>query len=140
MGNTQDSEEVDEEVLGIESFISRPENYMFAEQLFNDIEKYLYHAIDFGVSISDSDKYELGKYVGKAQVLFEIAKDIIKSSSNEKQMIQIGKLIFNIINDISLIYVYLVRNVDINRFNSILKVFEEDVNRLNEMVYKNITV
>jgi len=136
----QSSEEMDGEIQGLEVFLSRPENYMFAEELFNNIEKMVYHAVDFGTAISDSEKYELGRYIGKSQILFEIAKDIIKSSSNEKEVIKVGKAFFNVINNVSLIYVVLVRNVDINRFEELFKIFKENVEKLNEIVYKNITV
>ena len=140
MGDTQENAEIDGEVLGIEAFISRPENYGFAEQLFNDVEKFLYHAIDFGAQIENKYKYELGRYVGKAQVLFALTKDIIKSSNGDKLVLEIGRLAFTVIDNLAMIYAFIVGNNDLSKFDNLFKIFKENVEKMDEFIYKSVTV
>jgi len=122
------------EVLGIVSFLARPENYQFAEELFNNIEKFVYHAVDFGATILDRDKYELGRYNGIAQVLFEIGKYVLKKSNDEKVSEKVAKAMFTVIDNVSEIYVLLTKNVEMSKFDDILKIFKESVDKLNEIV------
>jgi len=122
------------EILGIEAFLSRPENYGFGEELFNDIEKYVYHAVDYGASIVDRDKYELGRYCGKAQILFEFGKYILKKSNDEKVSEKVAKAMFTVIDNASEIYVLLVKNVEMSKFGDVLKIYKESVDKLNEIV------
>jgi len=130
MGETQDNVEIS----GFESFLASPENYCFSEELFNNVEKYIYHRVDFGISIEDKDIYELGRYNGKAQILFEFGKYVIKKSNDEKIAERVAKAMFTVINNLSGIYVLLGKNIDMNRFGDILKMFKESVDQLNEIV------
>jgi len=130
MGETEN----DGEISGFEAFLASPENYCFAEELFSNIEKYVYHRVDFGVSIQDKDIYELGRYNGKAQILFEFGKYILKKSNDEKVAKEVAKAMFTVIDNASEIYVLLGKNIEMAKFGDVLKIFKESVDKLNEVV------
>jgi hypothetical protein len=128
------------EFSGIETFLSIPENIDIAEILFNETEKLIYHKVNFGVSIQDSDIYELGRYIGRVQVVFGIAKEILMHSKNENATKEVGKRIIDILNDLGIIFVVLANNVEMNRFNNIFSLFKEDVDDFAETIIKYISV
>ena len=129
-----------QKVSGLVSFLTRPDNSLMMDKLFNDIETIVYHKVGLGVSINNKDIYELGRYIGKAQLLIDTGTDIMIHSKDEKLTKKIGKKIFDIINDISDIYLVLAENTDLNSFDYRLSLFRENINDLKELIYKFINV
>jgi len=128
------------EISGLESFLLKPDNSLMLDKLFNDIETIIYHKIGLGVSINNKDIYELGRHIGKAQLLINTGTDLMVHLKNEKAVNQIGKEIFQIINDISEIYVILAENSDLNSFDYKLSLFKQDINYLKDLILKFVNV
>ena len=135
-----DGGEETQKVSGLESFLTKPDNSLMMDKLFNDIETIIYHKIGLGVSINNKDIYELGRHIGKAQLLINTGTDIMIHSKDEKAVKQIGKEIFQIINDISEIYVILAENSDLNSFDYKLSLFKQDINYLKDLILKFVNV
>ena len=129
-----------QKVSGLESFLTRPDNSLMMGKLFNDIETVVYHKVGLGVSISEKDVYELGRYIGKAQLLIDTGTDIIIHSKDEKLINQIGKKIFELINDISDIYIILEQNINTSSFDYKLSLFKMDITDLKDLVLKFLNV
>ena len=127
-------------VSGLEAFLTKPDNSLMMDKLFNDIETIIFHRIGLGVSISNKDIYELARHIGKAQLLINTGTDIMVNSKDEKAVSQIGKEIFLIINDISEIYMILAENKDLNSFDYKLSLFKQDIINLKELILKFLNV
>ena len=110
------------------------------DKLFNDIETIIYHKVGLGVSINNKDIYELGRYIGKAQLLINTGTDIMIHSKDEKLINQIGKRIFELINDISDIYMILEQNTNTSSFDYKLSLFKMDINDLKDLILKFLSV
>jgi hypothetical protein len=129
-----------QKVSGLESFLTKPDNSLMLDKLFNDIETIIYHKVGLGVPISNKDIYELGRHIGKAQLLINTGTDIMIHSKDEKLIKQIGKKIFQIVNDISDIYLVLAENNDLNSFDYRLSLFRNDINDLKDLILKFVNV
>ena len=140
VSSSVDSGEESQKVSGLVAFLTRPDNSLMLSKLFNDIETIIYHKIGIGVSISEKDVYELGRYIGKAQLLIDTGTDIMIHSKDEKLINQIGKRIFELINDISDIYMILEQNTNTSSFDYRLSLFKMDISDLKDLVLKFVNV
>jgi len=138
--NKENENNGEKEILGIQGFLLMPENSDIAVMLFNEIEKLVYHKIDIGISIQDKNIYELGRYIGRLQILVNIAKDILLSSEDNETTKEMGEVLLNAINNIAVIYYLLTRNIDLNRFDNIFNTFKENVDNLNTIVLEHISI
>jgi len=138
--NNMDGGEETQKVSGLEIFLTRPDNSLMLDKLFNDIETIIYHKVGLGVSINNKDIYELGRYIGKAQLLINTGTDIMIHSKDEKLINQIGKRIFELINDISDIYMILEQNTNTSSFDYKLSLFKMDINDLKDLILKFLSV
>jgi hypothetical protein len=129
--------ENDKEVLGIIAF-SIEQNSSLFEQMFNDIEKEVYRTIDSRTPIDEKSIYELSRYNGRAQILVNFAKNIIMKLKDKQAKISIGQNMFNVINNLAVIYEVLNQNLDINNFNHMFNVYKESVDNLNVSILKYI--
>jgi len=140
MSEESEEKEIGEEISGLQAFFSMPENAGFNKELFENMEKAISNSVNFnlGVHIKDIDIYELGKYLGELQILIELGKDIIKFSNDEKKEKVIGKLVFQILNDLGDIYIFMLRDVDFSDF--LYKTFKERIENLSELIMKYISI
>jgi len=138
--NNMDGGKETQKVSGLEIFLTRPDNSLMLDKLFNDIETIIYHKVGLGVSINNKDIYELGRYIGKAQLLINTGTDIMIHSKDEKLINQIGKRIFELINDISDIYMILEQNTNTSSFDYKLSLFKMDINDLKDLILKFLSV
>ena len=128
------------EISGLEAFLSKSESSGVLEWLFNNVEKYLYHKVDFGVSLVDSDVYELARYMGKLQILVNYGTYLMEHSKDENVIKEIGKKIFDIVNGMAIIYTILADNTEMNRYNNVFRVFTDKVNDLNDLIFKFVHI
>jgi len=128
------------EISGLEAFLSKSESAGVLEWLFNNVEKYLYHKVDFGVSLVDNNIYELGRYMGKLQILVNYGVYIMEHSKDENVIKEIGKKIYDIVNDMAIIYIILADNTEMNRYNNIFRVFRDKVNDFNDIIFKFVHI
>jgi hypothetical protein len=138
--NNMDSGEESQKVSGLVAFLTKPDNSLMLSKLFNDVETIVYHKVGLGVAISEKDVYELGRYIGKAQLLIDTGTDIIIHSKDEKLINQIGKKIFDLINDISDIYLVLEQNTNSSSFDYKLSLFKMDITDLKDLISKFLNV
>ena len=140
MGDLEESEEI----TGLEVFLTRPETAGLYEKMLSDIENFVYHAIDFSASIklslSDKDFYELGRYVGKVQLLVNYGVYLIEHAKDENTAKKIAKKMFKVIDDITKLYILLVSDDDLNRYNNVFTFFKDNVNDLSELIFKHVHI
>jgi hypothetical protein len=128
------------EISGLEAFLSKPESTEVLEWLFYNVEKYLYHKVDFGVSLVDRDVYELARYIGKLQILVNYGVYLMEHSKDENVIKEIGKKIYDIVNGMAIIYTILADNTEMNRYNNVFRVFTDKVNDLNDLIFKFVHI
>ena len=135
-----DSGEESKEISGLEIFLTRPENAVMLDKLLGDIESVVYHKVESGVNISDKDLYELGRYLGRSQILVNYGTYIMEHAKSEDTVKQIGRKIINVINDVSKIYLQLAGDTDLNKYQNEFSDFKDDVNDLNELIFKYVYI
>ena len=140
MGEEKESEEI----TGLEVFLTRPETAGLYEKMLSDIENFVYHAIDFSASIKlsliDKDVYELGRYIGKAQLLINYGVYLVEHSKDEDTAKKIAKKMFKVIDDIAKIYLLLVGDTDLNKYYNVFSFFKDNVNDLSELIFKHVHI
>ena len=136
--------EESQEVSGLEIFLTRPETSGLLKTMLDSIENYLYHAIDYGgsikLSLRDKEFYELGRYIGKVQLLLSYGVYLIEHTKDENTAIKIGRKIFKIIDDITKIYLLLATDTDLNRYQSVFAFFKDNVNDLSDLIFKYVHI
>ena len=140
VSSSVDSGTESQKISGLVAFLTKPDNSLMMGKLFNDVETIIYHKIGLGVAINEKDVYELGRYIGKAQLLIDTATDILIHSKDEKLTNQIGKKIFDLINDISDLYLVLESNTNTSSFDYKLSLFKMDITDLKDLVLKFLNV
>jgi len=140
MGDLEESEEVS----GLEVFLTRPETAGLIKSMLDSIENYVYHAIDFSASIklslSDKEFYELGRYVGKVQLLVNYGIYLVEHLKDENTAKKIAIKMFKVIDDITKIYMLLVSETDLNRYHNVFTFFKDNVNDLSELIFKYVHI
>jgi len=139
LGEKYMSENVENEVSGVEAFFRLPENVDIEEILFNEMEKILYHKVDYGVSLQDKDIYELGRYIGRLQILFQFSKEILMYSNNENAKGDVSKNLFYTINDMAFIYILLAKN-ELKGYDNIFNILKGSIDHLNEIILKYVSI
>ena len=140
MGDLEESEEVS----GLEVFLTRPETAGLIKTMLDSIENYLYHAIDYGgsikLSLRDKEFYELGRYVGKVQLLVNYGVYLVEHSKDENTAKKIARKMFKVIDDITKIYMLLVSETDLNRYQNVFTFFKDNVNDLSELIFRHVHI
>ena len=136
MGEGEESQKIS----GLEAFLSKPDNSLMLSKLFSDVETIIYHKVGLGVAINEKDVYELGRYIGKAQLLIDFGTYIMIHSKDEKLINQIGKKIFQLVNDISDLYLVLESNTNTSSFDYTLSLFKMDISDLKDLISKFLNV
>ena len=65
---------------------------------------------------------------------------MIEHTKDENTAIKIGRKIFKIIDDITKIYLLLATDTDLNRYQSVFSFFKDNVNDLDELIFKHVHI